>query len=275
MAKSPSNNPRPRPTGGGGSGSGSGKSGGNGRQSVAAARQSSGSNNRTQLIIGGVAVVLMIAVVVIGLVVNKQKNAVPADGYGTSTASTATVSDGVIVISQGTPAKTIDVYEDALCPICGEFEQQFGQQIAQSTDEGKVTVRLHMLNFLDPQSASKDYSTRAAGALLAVATEAGDQPGLVLKYHSALFSPDNQPAEGASSDRTNDVLAALAVSVGAPESVKASIAAGTYVAAAGTSATTSMDGLRATVGSVKTPTVLQNNAVVAINDVDWLTKIVG
>lgn len=242
---------------------------------MAAARQSSGSNNRTQLIIGGVAVVLIIAVVVIGLVVNKQKNKVQADGYGASTASTATVDNGVVVVSQGSPAKAIDIYEDAMCPICAGFEEQFGQQIAQSTDQGKLTVRLHMLNFLNAQSASQDYSTRAAAALLAVATEAGDQPGLVLKYHSALFSPDNQPKEGSSTDRTNDELAALAVSVGAPEPVRASIAAGKYVTAAATNAQTSMDGLRAAVGSVQTPTVLQNNAAVATNDVNWLTKILG
>lgn len=277
MAKSPSNKPRPRPQGGGTSSSRPAvRSGGtSGRQSVAAARQSSGSNNRTQLIIGGVAVVLIIAVVVIGLVINKQKNEVPADGYGASTLSTATVSDGAIVISQGSPAKTIDVYEDAMCPICGEFEGQFGQQIAQNVDQGALAVRLRMLNFLDPQSASKDYSTRAAGALLAVATEAGSQPGLVLKFHSALFSPDNQPEEGASADLTNDQLADLAVSSGAPETVKASIAAGKYVDEAAANSTASMAGLRTTVGSVQTPTVLQNNALVATNDIDWLTKIVG
>lgn len=274
MAKSPSKNPQPRPSGGGSTGSG--KPGGKaGRQSVAAARQSSGSNNRTQLIIGAVAVVLIIAVVVTGLVLNKQKNKVQADGYGASTASTATVDNGAVVISQGDPGKVIDVYEDAMCPICAEFEKQFGQQIAQSVDQGKLTVRLHMLNFLNPQSASQDYSTRAAAALLAVATEAGTQPGLVLKYHSALFSPDNQPKEGTSTDRTNDELAALAVASGAPESVRASIAAGKYVTEAAANAKASTDQLQAAVGKVGTPTVLQNNAPIALNDVDWLTKIVG
>ncbi|WP_051264829.1 DsbA family protein [Nakamurella lactea] len=295
MAKRPSNNDRPvstakkTPSGSGGkrpansgpagsraTGSRPGGAKANaGRQSVAKARTNSNNSNRTQLIIGGVAVVLIIIVVVIGLVINKQKNAVQGDGYGDAKASTATVSNGAISIANGDPSVTIEVFEDAMCPICGEFEQQYGQQLAQYTDEGKVRINLHMLNFLNQNSASGDYSTRAAGALLAVATEAGDQPGLLLKFHSALFDSANQPAEGGSTDLTNDQLADLAVKSGAPESVRASISSGKYTQQAAANAEQSMTALRTAVGSVQTPTVLSNNKAVNTNDVDWLTNLVG
>ena len=167
-----------------------------GRQSVAAARRTKPGSNRTQLIIGGIAVVLIAAVVIVGLVLNKKNNFIPEDNYGYSTKSTATVSsDGVITLANGSGV-TIETYEDALCPICAEFEKQFGQQMAKAVDEGRLTIQLHMLTFLDPSSASKDYSTRAYAALLAVAHEAGSTPGLAMKFHSMLYEKGTQPRGG-------------------------------------------------------------------------------
>ena len=196
-----------------------------GRQSVAAARRSSNGNNRTQLIIGAIAVVVIIAIIIFGLVLNKKQTAVQGEGYGASTQSVATVAEGVVTVAKpgATPGKTIDVFEDALCPICSEFERQFGQQMNQAIDQGDLAVNYHMLNFLNPRSFSGDYSTRAAAALLCVAQEGGTQPGLYLDYHSALFSTDNQPAEGGSADLTNEQLAELATTTGAPASAASCI----------------------------------------------------
>ncbi len=258
-----------RPTGAGGRPTGK-----SGRQSVAAARASS-SNNRTQMIIGGIAVALIAAVVIIGLVINKKNSAVQAAGYGSAKASTASVANGVISVAAGDPGTTIDLFEDASCSLCGEFEYQYGQQIAQLTDQGKLKVNLHLLNFLDKVSASQNYSTRAAAALLAVATEAGDQPGLVLKFHAALFDPANQPAEGGSTDLSNAQLAQLAAATGVPASVTTSISSGKYVAAAGANAKASSAAVQAATGGVQTPTVLSGGKPLATNDVKWLTKLVG
>ena len=137
------------------------------RKSVAQARTSN-SNNRTQLIIGAVAIVVIAAIIIIGIVMNQKETAVQNAGYGASTKSVATEANGVVTVSNptaaGTSPKVIDLYEDALCPVCAEFEAQFGQQINQAVDEGKLTVNVHMLTFLDPRSFSKNYSTRAAAA---------------------------------------------------------------------------------------------------------------
>ncbi|WP_353650915.1 thioredoxin domain-containing protein [Nakamurella sp. A5-74] len=244
-----------------------------GRQSVAAARNSGGSN-RTQLMIGGVAIVVIVAVIIVGLVLNKKNTAVPADGYGDSKASIATVADGVITISAGTPQTSIDVFEDAMCPACGSFEHQFGQQMAQLADEGKLGVRLHMLNFLNRASSSGDYSTRGAAALLAVATEAGSQPGLFLKFHTALFAEGTQPKENSGSDLSNAQLGEVAKTAGVPDAVVASIAAGKYVEAAAANAKTSQTAIQAAVGEQwATPTVLHDNKPLALNSPDWLTTL--
>lgn len=271
-------NPKGKSAGSGGAKTPTGKSGSKpsgARQSVAAARKSSGSN-RTQLIIGAVAIVVIVVVIVIGLVLNKRETAVQSEGYGLSTQSVATETNGIVTVSKpgSTPEVSIDLYEDALCPICAEFERQFGQQINKAVDDGTLAVNYHMLDFLNKSSFSGDYSTRAAGALLCVAQQSGSQPGVYLGFHSALFAADNQPAESGSSDLTNDQLAALATSSGASAAADC-ISSGQNVAAAGDSATASSATLsQATGGTVATPTVVHNGAPVQLS-VSWLSDLLG
>ena len=269
---------------GGGSAGSAGKSGrttapaGKSRQSVAAARRSSPSNNRTQLIIGGIAIVVIIGIVVFGVVLNRQQTATQAEGYGASTQSVATASaDGVVTVSKpgSTPKATIDVYEDAMCPACAELERQYGQQINQQLDNGNLTVNYHMVNFLNPRSPSGDYSTRAAGALLCVAQNSGSQPGVYMAYHSALFSPDHQPEEGGSSDLTNQQLADLATSVGANEAAAGCISQGQQTQAAATAATAFLATLnQVTGGQAQTPTVVHNGAPLSLTT-NWLSTLVS
>jgi len=248
------------------------------RKSVAQARTSN-SNNRTQLIIGVVAVVVIAAIIVIGIVMNQKETAVQAAGYGASTKSVVTESNGVVTVSNptvtGTTPKVIDLYEDPLCPICAEFEAQFGQQINQAVDEGKLTVNVHMLTFLDPRSFSQNYSTRAAAALLCVAQEDGSQSGVYLGYHSALFASGTQPTEGGSSDLTDQQLADLATSKGASAAAAQCITSGQNVAAATAADKSSSVTLStATGGQIATPTVVQNGVPVKIS-ADWLTTLLA
>jgi len=249
-----------------------------GRQSVAAARRSSPGNNRTQLIIGGIAIVVIIVIVVFGVVLNRQQTATQAEGYGASTQSVATASaDGVVTVTKpgSTPKATIDVYEDALCPACAELERQFGQQINQELDNGNLTVNYHMVDFLNAGSASGDYSSRAAGALLCVAQNSGSQPGVYMAFHSALFASANQPAENGSADLSNQQLADLAKTAGASDQAQACIAGGTNTQAATTAAATFMTNLGTiTGGRAGTPTVVHNGAPVTLNS-DWLSNLVA
>jgi protein-disulfide isomerase len=256
--------------------SGAGRKPAAGRQSVAAARQST-SSNRTQLIIGGIAIAVIIAIIAIGLVMNKKESAIQSEGYGASTQSVATESNGIVTVSKPgtTPGTTIDVYEDALCPVCAEFERQFGQQINKALDEGTLAVNFHMLTFLDTQSFSQDYSTRASAALLCVAQQGGSTPGVYMKYHSTLLDSGTQPEERGTADLTNEQLAELATSSGAPAGAAECITSGQNIAAAEAAATASTETLRqATGGQVATPTVVHNGAPVQLS-VDWLSTLLG
>ena len=249
------------------------------RKSVAQARTSN-SNNRTQLIIGVVAIVVIAAIIVIGIVMNQRQTAVQNEGYGASAKSVATESGGVVTVSNptvtGTTPKVIDLYADAMCPACALFEAQFSQQINQAVDEGKLTVNVHMLTFLNPRSYSKDYSARAAAALLCVAQEGGSTPGAYLGFHSALFASGTQPAEGGSSDLTDQQLADLATSTGAADTATQCITSGQNVAAATAADTSSTATLSAaTGGRVGTPTVVQNGKPVDIQPPDWLTTLLA
>lgn len=240
------------------------------RESVASVRKTG--NNRTQLIIGVVAVALIAVVVIAGLVLNKANDTRRNDGYGTATKSVATVADGVITVSVGTPAKMIDVYEDPLCPNCGDFEYQFGQEIAQGVDEGKVGVNYHFMNFLDSQSASGNYSTRAVAALQCVAQTSGSAPGVFAKFHDSLFARDQQPEEGGDSDHSDAELAARATAAGATAAA-ACITDGTNAALAATTATNSSATLQAA-GGTGTPTVVYNGALI-LNDENWFANLVA
>ncbi len=297
-------------------GQGSGRSvrtgsGGQGRQSVASARRAKPGSNRTQLIIGAVALVVMVALVVLGLVLNKKATAAPVTDHPISTESTSSVGDGVITVSNGNPKQTIDLFEDGLCPACQLFEQQYGQQINKAVDEGKLTVRFHFLNFLDARSASKDYSTRAAAAMQCVAQAGGTGTttatsgsatsgavssgavssgavssggaarsggkGLFLAFHSAMYAADTQPKEGGSSDLSNAQLAALASKVGAPASAAACITSGSGIAQAKSAAQVATDTLIKANGNggYGTPSGMKDGALLNINETSWLTNLLG
>jgi protein-disulfide isomerase len=237
------------------------------------------SANRTQMIIGGIAIGLIAVIVVVGLVLNKKQNAAPVTDHPVSTNSTASLADGVITVTGGTPAVTIDLYEDGICPNCKDFEGQYGQQVMKGVDEGKLAVRYHFLNFLNANSASKTYSTRLAAAMQCVASVPADQApkGLFLNFHSTMFSGGVQPAEQAATDLSNQQIADLAVKAGAPASAATCISTGANVTAAETAAKTAAAQLTALVpnGNYFTPSATQGTTLLDLNSTDWLTKLIG
>jgi len=115
--------------------------------------------------------------------------------------------DGFITVGDG--AKKVDVWFDAMCPICGAFEKANGATISAAVDDGSITLRLHPLTFLDAASNGTGYSTRAAAALTCVAVT---DKNAVLPFYEALFT--DQPQEN--SDGLSDTeLAKRASDAGA------------------------------------------------------------
>jgi protein-disulfide isomerase len=127
-----------------------------------------------------------------------------------TTASKLTVPAGVVddgtAWKVGTGPVKVDLYEDFMCPICNNFEKQTGATVKQLVAQNKITVQYHTVAILDDSSNGTKYSTRAAGAAAAAATE-----GKFIEYHDVLYA--NQPAEG-SNGLTNAKLIDLGKSVG-------------------------------------------------------------
>lgn len=201
--------------------------------------------------------------------------AAPTAPVAVTGTSTATVdADGIITVAVGSPEHVIDVYEDSLCPVCGRFEARFGGDVAQAVNAGTLAVRYRLMNFLNPYSASGDYSTRAFGAMLVLARESGDVPGLFEAYHATLFDGTIQPEEKAATDLSDADLADLARQLGAPDSTVAQIAAGAGSTDASAAAALNLTALQQVSERPGTPTVVQDGAVVPLQD-DWLGAVLA
>jgi protein-disulfide isomerase len=223
--------------------------------------------------------VVIAVVLAVGLILNKVNGAAPVTDHPKSTNSTASVSDGVITVTGGTPKVTVDLFEDGICPACRDFEAQYGQQIMKAVDEGKLTVRYHFLNFLNPNSPSKDYSTRAAAAFECVAAvpAAAAPEGLFMNFHTTMFSAGTQPAEGGTTDLSNQQIAEIAVKAGAPASAATCITSGVNIPQAKTTAAASQAILHKAVNGDGwgTPTGMKDGALLSLNDTSWLSNLLG
>ena len=122
------------------------------------------------------------------------------------------VDDYAVPRGQESAPVTVTIYEDFMCPFCGDFEQASEPMLKQYVDSGDVQVHYRVLSFLDRASDGADYSTRAMNALGVVLDTAG--PDVASAFHDLLF--ENQPAEGTTGP-SDDELIAYAVEAGASE----------------------------------------------------------
>jgi protein-disulfide isomerase len=114
-----------------------------------------------------------------------------------------------LLVGEPDAPKEIVIYEDFLCPFCGQLEQTVGDQLDAAVEAGEVNVEYRPIAFLERVS---DYSPEAANAFAVVLDESG--PEVAKAFHDLLF--DNQPAEsGPFPD--DDQLVEWAVEAGADE----------------------------------------------------------
>ncbi len=120
----------------------------------------------------------------------------------------ATDSYGLLLGEPDAPKKIV-VYEDFLCPFCGQLELTVRDQLDAAVEAGEVSVEYRPLGFLE---RIDDYSPESANAFAVVLDESG--PEVAKDFHDLLF--DNQPSEeGPFPDA--DGLVDLAVEAGATE----------------------------------------------------------
>ena len=169
---------------------------------------------RTLLVTAAVVAVLIIVVAVVVAVQAGRDTTGEAGAVPSGAVDTYSVAMG----KADAPVK-VTVYEDPMCPYCGQFEKVSEDTLKKYADSGDVQVRYHLVSFLDTASSTK-YSTRAANAVGVVLDTAGSE--VAVRFHNALYA--NQPPEG-SAGLADEQLVALAVKAGADEqSIKGPIA---------------------------------------------------
>ncbi|MFT4041655.1 MAG: thioredoxin domain-containing protein [Gordonia sp. (in: high G+C Gram-positive bacteria)] len=167
---------------------------------------------RSLLIKIGAAVVLVALAVGIGVWIAVSHESSTGSGSEVSVATNGAFR--VTTAPKGTtPPVVVTLVEDFQCPVCRQFEAQYGDAIAQIRANPKVAVDYTPIAFLDKMSTT-NYSSRAANASACVAesTAAGGDFTTWLKLHDALYA--QQPAEG-SAGLTDEVLNNIANKSGA------------------------------------------------------------
>jgi len=175
---------------------------------------------------------------------------------GSATVPPAAVDDATAFAVGSGPVK-IDIYEDFMCPICGEFEQLSKSVLDLDVSKGTLQVEYRPISFLDRESNGTEYSTRAANAFACVADNAGNDAALTM--HNLLYA--NQPAEN-TDGLPDSQLVDLAVQAGASRSaVQTCVDNQTYKSwVANVTEQSSKDGVNGT------PTAVLNGSALTIAD---------
>ncbi len=218
-------------------------------------RQQAAAERKRRVLLG--TVIAVVVLIIVGGAVYLQSTRDTATTSGSSTTPTGlTAKGGILRGVDSAPAKLV-VYEDFMCPICGEFEKLSKAVLDQDVSKGTVQVEYRPISFLDRESNGTEYSTRAANALACVADNAGDDAALSM--HNLLYA--NQPAEN-TDGLPDSQLVDLAVQAGASRSaVQTCIDNQTYKSwVANVTEQSSKDGVNGT------PTAVLNGSALAIAD---------
>lgn len=219
-------------------------------------------SSRMSYVLIGLGVLVVAAVVILGYLWQSNKTYPAVDDK-------VLAENAAFIVGERTAPETIDVFEDFNCPHCKEFEESSGPAIQAKVTEGTVRVRYHMLNFLDSESESGDFSSRGAGAILCVARN--DDRDAFWKLHSALF-------EKSGDDPSNAEIAALATDAGASPAAQKCITDGALVDEARAMADESSTQLaNSNDGDVATPSVLSAGSQVdgIMDGPSWLDELIA
>ena len=135
-----------------------------------------------------------------------SSSSAPADGQTSGNVQVALAEKyGLGVGDPNAPVK-VEIFEDFLCPFCGQLEAVSHEKLQQAAADGKVYVVYRPMSFLG------DYSDRAFNAFGVVLDQAGGEAAL--RFHNELFA--DQPAEGGTMP-DDDWLVEKAVAAGADE----------------------------------------------------------
>jgi protein-disulfide isomerase len=142
------------------------------------------------------------------------------------------------------PKVVLSMYEDFLCPACGNFEKTFGPTVRKAIETGAIAADYYMVSILDRQGDG--YSSRASNAGYCVADQSTEA---FQRFHDALYK--QQPEEGVGPFPDNARLIEIAREAGvAPDKVSDCINSGRYLKMA--------QGLAGATNVTSTPTIRIN-----------------
>jgi protein-disulfide isomerase len=152
-------------------------------------------DRRIQLIGGSVIAVLVLGIIAVGVIGSRSGSTNDTTGVVADAAvpkSVFTSGDNAWGVPYNTKAgaPVLAIWEDFGCPICGQFEAQYGADLQKLADDGTIQLIHRPTTFIEknfPKSPNPDSSTRATNAY-GCAIDAGKGEA----YHNIVF--ENQPA---------------------------------------------------------------------------------
>jgi protein-disulfide isomerase len=217
------------------------------RAAAALVEQRRRERRRTILSITSV-VVVMVLIVAAGFLLSRNR------GGGPNEAAAKPGSGVRATIGRESAPHSVVIWEDFLCPFCGELEKQTADRLATAADQGRVRVTYRPFHLLDP-----DYSQQSLEVFAATQDSAGND--VAKKLHDLLYA--HQPSETGPFPSQADIVD-LAVQAGADRTaVQQAIDSGDATAAADESTKAAEDA-----GVRSTPTVLLDGDVVTGRTVD-------
>jgi protein-disulfide isomerase/uncharacterized membrane protein YphA (DoxX/SURF4 family) len=203
--------PRATPAAGAAAGAGAGHRAERTRSAQAAAeirREAAAAEQRKRnSVVTAVGLVALLAVVAVGYAVQSGRD---TTGQAAAAVPSGVVEDYAVPFGDDDAPVVVQVYEDFMCPFCGQFEAA-SADVVERYAGADVQFRYHVISFLDRASSTR-YSTRAMNAHAVVLDTAG--PEVAKEFHDLLFR--EQPEEGGPG-LSDDELIALAVQAGADE----------------------------------------------------------
>jgi protein-disulfide isomerase len=189
-------------------------------------KSAGGKSSRLVPIAATVVIVVFAVALVFYIVTSNHKKPAPAP-IAAGPGDAVRVTSSKLVTQPGTnnPKAVVSLYEDFLCPACGNFERTFGPTVSKLIDIGAIAADYSMVSILDrPQN--QNYSSRAGAAALCVADESVDA---FRRFHNHLYDNGVQPDERGTSFPNNAKLIELAREAGVVGNVPDCINSGKYL----------------------------------------------
>ena len=152
-------------------------------RAAAALRERQRRERRRRFLTGAGVVTVLLLVVTAGFLFTRAHDA--SDDVAAAPAGSGSYG---VAIGEPTAPHSVVIYEDFLCPYCGQLETATRDDLARLAKEGAVHVEYRPYELLGNIG---DYSARSAAAFAVVLEESG--PDAAKRFHDLLY--EHQPSE--------------------------------------------------------------------------------